>query len=240
MKNVMIIDDEKDARDLLRLYITENASLSIIGEASDGVEAVTLINNLKPDVVFLDIEMPGLSGFEVIEKLDDIPIIIFSTAYDNFAVNAFELNALDYLLKPYGRTRVQNTINRLLHNHITTSIESISLSSNVTQFKNKIILNKGARKTLVNIADITYAQAYGDYTKVFTTHGEYLSLKGISSLLDNLDKNYFIRLHRSFFANREFMAEVIKSDRYYYAIMKNKKRIKISESYAGDVRYMFL
>lgn len=113
MKTVLIIDDEKDARDLLRFYITQHEELHIIGEASNGIEAVQLIKKLKPDTIFLDIQMPGLNGFEVLTQLDEIPEVIFSTAYDQYAIKAFEVHAVDYLLKPYGKSRFENTLNRM-------------------------------------------------------------------------------------------------------------------------------
>ena len=103
----MIIDDEEDARNLLKDYISQHPELTIIGEAKSGTEAVQLINTLKPDTIFLDIQMPGLNGFEVVTHLEEIPEIIFSTAYDQYAIKAFEVHALDYLLNPYGKKRFE-------------------------------------------------------------------------------------------------------------------------------------
>lgn len=238
MKTVLIIDDEKDARDLLRFYISQHEELHIIGESSNGLEAVQKINQLKPDTIFLDIQMPGLNGFEVLTQLDEIPEIIFSTAYDQYAIKAFEVHAVDYLLKPYGKSRFENTLKRILRNQDNLVALTEGLLKNEVDFPNKIILHKGTRKILIDVDDIIYGEAFGDYTKIFTKKGEFLSTKGISYIIQNLDHNLFIRLHRSHFAHKNCILEIKKMDRYFYALLIKNDRIKISESYLPEIKKM--
>jgi two-component system LytT family response regulator len=236
MKTVLIIDDEEDARNLLRYYISQHKELSIIGEATNGIEAVQLIKQLQPDTIFLDIQMPGLNGFEVLTQLDEIPEVIFSTAYDHYAIKAFEVHAIDYLLKPYGKSRFENAMTRILKSQDNLIQLTESLLKNEVNFPKKIILHKGSRKMMVDVSDIIYGEAFGDYTKIFTQKGEFLSTKGISNMIENLDSTIFIRLHRSHFANKEYIIEIKKTDRYYYAILPGDVSIKISESYLPDIK----
>lgn len=238
MKKVIIIDDEEDARNLLKQYIAQHPELTVVGEASDGVEAVRLINAIRPDTVFLDIQMPGLNGFEVLAQLDEIPEVIFSTAYDQYAIRAFEVHAIDYLLKPYGKTRFENALARILHNPEQLVPLAEAVLNQETTFPTKIILHKGARKMVVNVDEIVCGEAYGDYTKVFTTSAEFLSMKGISNLVDNLNPNDFIRLHRSHFAHRNSLVEIQKIERYHYAVLTIGTRIKISDSYLREIKKM--
>jgi two-component system LytT family response regulator len=238
MKTVIIVDDEKDARDLLKQYISNHKELSIIGEASNGIEAVELINQLKPDTLFLDIQMPGLNGFEVLSKLEEIPEVIFSTAYDQYAIKAFEVHAVDYLLKPYGRNRFDDSLSRIIKNQDTLNNLTEDILNKENEFPTRIILHKGSRKIVVDISLIIYAEAYGDYTKVFTDRGELLATKGISYLYKNLNSNLFMKLHRSYFINKFKLQEIKKIERYYYAIMTNGIQIRISETSLPDIKKM--
>lgn len=240
MKKVIIVDDEEDARKLLKEYISAHDEFSIIGEASNGVQAVELINKLRPDTIFLDIQLPGLNGFQVITQLDEIPEIIFSTAYDQYAVRAFEVHAIDYLLKPYDKIRFENTLVRLLDKRDNMVELTEELLQTEVEFPTRVILNKGLRKIMINVSDIVYAEAFGDYTKVYTDTEALLSTKGISLLLERLDPKYFIRLHRSHFVNIASIKELKKLDRYYYAILSDKKSIRISESYLPRIKKIML
>lgn len=236
MKSVIIVDDEQDARELLKEYISNHNELSIIGEATNGFEAVELINRLKPDTIFLDIQMPGLNGFEVLTQLDELPNVIFSTAFDHYAIKAFEVHAVDYLLKPYGKIRFENTLSRILSNREQIVPLAESLLTKENAFPDKVVLHKGNRKLVVPVHSILYGEAYGDYTKIFTDKGEFLSLKGITTLIEHLQPDVFIRLHRSYFINKNVLVEIRKIERYHYAVLKNEITIKISETYLPEIK----
>ena len=238
MKKVIIVDDEQDARELLKQYIANHNELYIIGEASNGFEAVDLINRLKPDTLFLDIQMPGLNGFEVLSKLEEIPEIIFSTAYDQYALRAFEVHAVDYLLKPYGRKRFDDSLSRILKNQESLNNLTEEILKKESTFPLKIILHKGNRKILVNVEDIYFAESFGDYTKVFTEKDCFLSVKGISHLNEAINSKVFIRIHRTHFINKNKLVEIKKMERYHYAILANGSVIKISETYLPEIKKM--
>ncbi len=236
MKKILIVDDEEDARSLLRFYISQHEALSIVGEATNGLEAVQRIKELQPDTVFLDIQMPGLNGFEVLTHLDEIPEIVFSTAFDQYALKAFEVHALDYLLKPYGKVRFENALSRILKNQEGLVSLTEALLKKEGAYPERIILHKGNRKIMVAVNDILYAEAFGDYTKVFTAQQEFLSVRGISQVLEGLNPDLFIRLHRSYFVNKNKLLEIKKTERYYYALLSNSLMLKISDSYLPAIK----
>lgn len=240
MKTIIIIDDETDARDLLKQYISEHQELTIIGEASNGLEAIDIINHLKPDTIFLDIQMPGLNGFEVLTKLEEIPEVIFSTAYDQYAIKAFEVHAIDYLLKPYGKKRFEESLNRILKNQesVIPLTEALLLGKKV--YPSKIILHKGNRKLMVTAEDIYYAEAFGDYTKVFTKNEEFLSTRGISELMDTLNPEMFLRLHRSHLVNIHTIKELKKIDRYFNVILTSEVTLRVSDTYLPEIKRLVL
>lgn len=240
MKKVIIVDDEQDARNLLKEYISFHSDLLIIGEATNGIEAVELINRLKPDTLFLDIQMPGLNGFEVLSRLEEIPDIIFSSAYDQYAIKAFEVHAIDYLLKPYGKKRFDDSLSRIIKNQEPLNSLTEEILNKESTFPTRIILHKGSRKIAVDVNTIIYTEAYGDYSKVFTEKGELLSTKGISSLFEILNYDTFIKLHRSYFINKYKLLEIKKIERYYYAILTNGTRIRISESYLPEIKKLIV
>ncbi len=240
MKTILIIDDEEDARDLLRQYISAYKELQIIGEASNGLEAVKMINALKPDTIFLDIQMPGLNGFEVLTQLEEIPEVIFSTAYDQFAIKAFEVHAVDYLLKPYGKKRFENALDRILKNQESVIPLAEELLQKEAHFPLKVILHKGTRKLMVNVKDVYYAEAFGDYTKVFTKNEEFLATKGISQLKNTFNHITFIRLHRSHFVNMNTIVELKKVDRYHYVYLSNGKSLRVSDTYLPEIKKIVL
>lgn len=240
MKTIVLIDDEQDARDLLKQYIAAYPELSIIGEASNGYDAVTLINSLRPDAIFLDIQMPGLTGFEVLTQLDEIPEVIFSTAFDNYAIKAFEVHAVDYMLKPYGKKRFDQALRRILKNQNNVVPLAEELLQKKAIFPPKVILHKGTRKIMVAVTDICYTEAFGDYTKVFTRKEEFLSTKGISQLMECLNPINFIRIHRSHFVNTDVVIELKKIGRYHHVVLNNQTELRVSDTYLPAIKKLIL
>jgi two-component system, LytTR family, response regulator len=236
MKRAVIIDDEEDARSVLRYYISQHTGFVVAGEAKDGFDAVEVINQLQPDVIFLDIEMPGLNGFEVLTRLNEIPAVIFTSAHDQYAIKAFEIHAVDYLLKPYGKTRFETAVSRVLQNQKSLTSLTEDLLENGSPFPRKVLLHQGNRRLLVDLSDIVYGKAEGDYTRIFTTKQELLSVKSIGYLMENWDSENFIRLHRSYFANKNFIRAVERKDRYYYATLTTGESIRISDSFLSGIR----
>ncbi len=239
MKKVIIVDDEDPARALVKEYLADYENLILLDECNNGVDAVKSINSFKPDLVFLDIQMPGLTGFEVLKKLNYMPQIIFATAYDEYAFQAFEVHALDYLLKPYTRERFAEAVRlveRRSENYLT-QIQNLvsSLNEQETYLSNLLV---SVRQKLINIpaADIIRIEANGDYATLVTSGKNYLSSYGISALETKLDPQHFTRVHRSAMINVSYIKEVYKYPSVYEVVMSNDDVVKVSRSYLENIR----
>ncbi|WP_373552774.1 LytR/AlgR family response regulator transcription factor [Haliscomenobacter sp.] len=240
MQKIIIIDDEAAGRQLLREYLEDFPDLIVIGEANNGVDAIRLIREFKPDLIFLDIQMPGLNGFDVLTRLDEMPLVIFSTAYDKYALKAFEVHALDYLLKPYTRDRfsiaVQKALNSLQHN--LNSVQSLteSLLTPESSYPEKILVQIGAKLVTVDLAEVIWIDAEGDYSKLITSKQRYLSNYGLGALEKKLDPRRFIRVHRSAIINLAFVQEIQKQISSYDVILQNGEVVRVSRGYMENIK----
>ncbi|MEM9327339.1 MAG: LytTR family DNA-binding domain-containing protein [Bacteroidota bacterium] len=239
MKKVIIVDDEEPARVLVKEYLEDYKDLVLLDECNNGVDAVKSINSFKPDLVFLDIQMPGLTGFEVLQKLDQMPQIIFATAYDEYAFEAFQVHALDYLLKPYTRERFAEAI-KLVERGSDSYLTQIHSLVNSLQEQEAYLTNLlvSVRQKLVNIpaANIIRIEANGDYASLVTSDKTYLSSYGISVLENKLNPQHFTRVHRSAMINVSYIKEVYKYPSVYEVVMANDDVVKVSRSYLDNIR----
>ena len=236
MKKVIIVDDESAGRKLIKEYLADYTDYFIVGEANNGVDAVKIINEFKPDLVFLDIQMPGLEGFEVINYLEEIPQIIFSTAYDKYALKAFEIHAVDYLLKPYTQERFKIAINRIDLNFEQLKPFAENLLINKPNFPERILVQTSKKLITIAVKDIIRIEAFGDYSKLFTKESSYLSNFGISVLETKFDPETFVRVHRSSIININFVKEVTKNLTGFDVLMSNGDAVRISRGYLDVVR----
>ena len=234
--SVILIDDEVPARNLLRKYISQYGSLQIIGECKNGEEAIDGINRLKPDLAFLDIQMPGKTGFEVLQEISFFPKIIFSTAYDQYALAAFNANAVDYLLKPYTKERFEQAVQKALEINRNKNMQQLTEHLFPQSFPPRILVEAGNRLLSVSLQDVIWLEAEGDYTKIHTERQTFLSNKGISELEQRLNPRYFQRVHRSAIIALQAIQEVHKEASGLQIILKNKAHIKVSRSYAEAFR----
>jgi two-component system LytT family response regulator len=215
MKTVFIAEDEPLARETLRDMILAQPELDLVGEAGDGAAALAQINALKPDVVFMDIQMPELTGLEVLQRLSCLPAIIFTTAFDQYAVTAFELNAVDYLLKPFTRERFEAAVDRVL---AEPGPAADVLAQTLTQASQKacarldrvLVRDRGRIFPLV-LDEIEYLKADAKYTAIVARGRTFLVRIGISELEARLDPARFVRIHRSALVNLDFV-ESMKPD----------------------------
>ena len=210
-KTCIIIDDEKLALDLLTEYLDDFDQVEIVAKCKSGMEAIQKIEEEKPDIIFLDVHMPSVNGFEVLEAISYKPKIVFTTAYDKYAVKAFEKNAVDYLLKPIDKTRFNESINRILaptskSPDIEKLLEEISNQASI-KYSETIFVQKSDKYFRINAKDIVYLEASGDYTVISTDKKQYLSSKGISRLESKLDPDLFLRIHRSTIINHNQLSE---------------------------------
>ena len=240
MQKIIIIDDEAAGRQLIREYLEDFPDLIVIGEANNGVDAIRLIREFKPDLIFLDIQMPGLNGFDVLTRLDEMPLVIFSTAYDKYALKAFEVHALDYLLKPYTRERfsiaVQKALNSLQNN--LNSVQSLteSLLTPESTYPEKILVQIGAKLVTVDLAEVIWIDAEGDYSNLITSKQRYLSNYGLGALEKKLDPRRFIRVHRSAIINLAFVQEIQKQISSYDVILQNGDVVRVSRGYMENIK----
>ncbi|WP_258358759.1 LytR/AlgR family response regulator transcription factor [Moorella sulfitireducens] len=240
----LIVDDEEPARQELRYYIEQNADFTVCGEAAGGSEALELAYSLLPDVVFLDIELWDLDGVEVARlllKQERAPLIIFATAYDDYAVQAFELNAVDYLLKPFTAERVTTTLARvrqLLQQHETPSLAGLLNQLAANRKTTKVAAWKEDRLLIIDPGEIIYAEAQG-HQVLLKTHQGILRFTGtLQELEEKLDRS-FLRVHRSFIINLDQVREVVPYFHGTYRLLlkdQEKTEIPVGRTYLKDVR----
>jgi two-component system LytT family response regulator len=235
--SVLIIDDEQLARDLLKSYLSKDTRLEVIGECSNGFEGVLSIQELKPDLVFLDIQMPKITGFEMLELLQDPPVIIFSTAYEEFAIRAFEANAIDYLLKPYPLERVQSAIEKALKRIQTgtgnkAELENLSHSQDENGgLLTRIVVKSGSKIKIIPVETIEYLESEDDFVMIYCKEGHFLKQKTMKYFEMHLDPNKFIRIHRSCMVNSAQIAEIQQYGKESWILLtKQGAKLKISKS----------
>ena len=246
--SVVIVDDEQLARDELAYLLEDEQELDVVAQGKNGLEAVSLIKEFAPDIVFLDVQMPGLDGFGVIKKLIEkktpLPQIVFATAFDQYAVKAFEVNAVDYVLKPFDKKRVHQAIEKAKRGiePTETPVERLdalvkALESQKTQ-SSKILLKAAGRLFLVDQKDICYAAIEDGVITVVASHLEGQSnCRTLEELLDSLDSSMFWRAHRSFLVNINRIKEVVPWFKSSYQIrMDDKKQTEIPVSRAQTKR----
>lgn len=216
---VLVVEDEPLPRRSLRRLIEDTSGLDLVGEAKDGVEAVRLIDSLTPDLVFLDVELPELSGIEVLRRVRHRPAVVFTTAYDRYAVTAFELEAIDYLLKPYGRRRFTDTLERVrrrLASTAPTAAENNPATPppapSQTESLTRLFARVRDRLVPIPVADISHVEAQGDYVAVHHAGRSYLLAVSLSDLEQRLDPARFRRVHRSHLVNLEHVREMRAHD----------------------------
>jgi len=238
MIRAIIIDDESLARELLKDYILEKGGIEIIAECSDGFSGLKAIQEFKPQLLFLDIQMPKLTGFELIELLDIKPEIIFCTAFDQFAIKAFELNAVDYLLKPFSVERfneaVDKAIKRIERNGLEPDSKIEKLKSHLDESDGEItrIVTK-TRNTIVvlPVKQINYIEAQDDYVMIYVNGAHYLKQKTLSYYETHLDSKEFLRVHRSYIIRLDQISRIEPYEKSsFVVILKSGEKVPVSRS----------
>jgi two-component system LytT family response regulator len=234
-KTALIIDDEEASRFLIREYLADFPEIAVSGECRNGAEAIRDINAIQPDLVFLDIQMPAINGFQVLQEITHIPLIVFTTAYDQFAIRAFELNALDYLLKPYTRERFSLAMERVRRNAQGQNLHFLA-ETNTINYPSRILVEKGNRLKNIAVDDILYLKAEKDYTQIHTEGQSYLSSQGIGTLEKRLDPEKFIRIHRSHIVNILHVKEAYRDISKMFVVMQNDTELSIGRNYTENLR----
>lgn len=209
--NVLIIDDERLAREELKSMLDKYDFLDIVGEATNPNEGIAKIKEHQPDLIFLDIQMPGMNGFEMLQKLDEIPKVIFVTAFDEFALKAFEINALDYLLKPIDPQRLNETMQKLQHpeEDFTTKLGGVeSRKEKVLTLGDRIFIKDGEKCWYIDIQTVRMFESDGNYVKVYFDRFRPLILRSLNSLEERLDSKHFFRANRKFIINLNWISSI--------------------------------
>ena len=233
----VIIEDETPAREILKHYLKDFNEIEIIAECADGFAGLKTITELKPELVFLDIQMPRLTGFELIEVMTEKPVIIFTTAYDQFAIKAFELNAIDYLLKPYPKERLNAAIKKAVEKIGKGEEEEKPAPGLVEKLPqpssplNRIVVRKGNAINLIPVDQLRYVEAQDDYVMIYHSAGKALKQQTMKFYEDNLPNTDFVRIHRSYIVK---VSEINRIEPYgkdnHVAILKSGDKLPVSRA----------
>jgi len=245
----IIIDDEQPARDLIKVFLSEFPQIDIIAECIDGFEGIKSISEHKPDLVFLDIQMPRLNGFEMLELLNDneYPVIIFTTAYDQYALKAFDHNALDYLLKPISGLRFHQAMEKTLQTlknrkkpggEVRKTVDAVAMGE---KFLERIVLRTGDGFQIIPEHLILYLEAADDYVRICTGKDIFLKKITLKYYEENLDPAFFVKVHRSFILRIDAIRKIEPySKDSFIAILKNGHKVSVSKSGHAALKKYFL
>ncbi len=242
MITTILIDDEPLARDIIKYYLNDYPDIQIVAECNDGFEGLKAIGQMKPDLIFLDIQMPKITGFEMLELMEERPAVIFTTAFDEFAIKAFEVNAVDYLLKPIEKSRFDAALARLPSRMVTAEnkisdvlLDKVS-SANAAQRDRVVVKNNGVIK-IIPAGDIRYLEADDDHVRLSTAEGVFVKNKTMSHFEQLLDPNQFIRIHRSYIINLDQVTKIeLKEKDSYVVLLKSDIWLPVSKSGYGRLK----
>ena len=236
MKKVIIIDDEPLARSIVKSYLSHYCDIEIVAECNNGFEGVKAIDEYQPDLIFLDIQMPKINGFEMLELIDSNPSVIFTTAFDEYALKAFEASAIDYLLKPFTKERFDQAFNKwkTVESNTSTAVTINEVTHKQPDEKSRIVVKDGGTIHIIPTSTVLYIEAYDDYVKIFTNEKYYLKKKTLTYYEQSLQPKDFLRIHRSYIINVNFLTRIDSFEKNsYYATLTNQAKIPISRnSYA--------
>ena len=235
MIRTILIDDESLARDIVKHYLSSFPDIEVVAECSDGFEGLKAITQHQPDFIFLDIQMPKINGFEMLELVENPPAVIFTTAFDEYAIKAFEVNAVDYLLKPIEKTRFDQAIQKLPQRLNTGGgentqelLESAAMSP---AQHNRVVVKKNGVIKIIAVSDIHYLEADDDYVKLSTTEGIFHKNKTMSFFEKTLDAEQFIRIHRSYIINLAQVTKIeLKEKDSYIVLLKSDIWLPVSKT----------
>lgn len=234
---IVIIDDETPAREIIKHYLKEVDSVEVIAECADGFTGLKTISSVKPDLVFLDIQMPRLTGIEMLEVLTEKPEIIFTTAYDQFAIRAFELNAVDYLMKPFAKRRFLEATKKAIDKICSgagnkePAYQLLSKKPDPSSPVNRIVVRKGNAINLIPVEQIRYVEAQDDYVMIYHSAGKALKQQTMKSCEENLPRTNFVRIHRSYIVRVE---EIKRIEPYgkdnHVAVLQSGDKLPVSRA----------
>jgi two-component system, LytTR family, response regulator len=244
----IIVDDEVLARELVRNYLNDIEDVEVIAECQNGFDALKVIQEQNPDLVFLDIQMPKIDGFELLDVLETKPEIIFTTAFDQYALKAFEQNAVDYLLKPFSRERLKQAVEKARARILAAPARSTSqplesLQQHLDESDktlNRVVARLGSKIIVIPVEKIYYLEAQDDYVMIYSELGRHLKEKTMKYFEAHLPQDGFIRIHRKYIANLAFISSVeLYEKNTHLVLMKNGDKIRASQDGYKRLRGVF-
>lgn len=235
MIKAILIDDEPLARSIVSEYLQSYPEINVMQECNDGFEGVKAIAQQKPDLIFLDIQMPKINGFEMLELIENPPSVIFTTAFDEYAMKAFETHAVDYLLKPFSKERFDKAMQKWMSQkqqpeaHVKAIVQSEEFRQ--PEEKNRIVVREGGNIRIIPINEIQYIEAYDDYVKIYTAKEMFLKKKTMSFYEQNLDPSQFVRVHRSYILQVSHLTRIEPLEKdTHVALLKSGAKIPLSRT----------
>jgi two-component system, LytTR family, response regulator len=238
MKKVIIIDDEPLARSIVAEYLQRFPQLQLVQECNDGFEGLKAIMQHQPDIIFLDIQMPKITGFEMLELVEHPPAVIFTTAFDEYAIKAFETHAVDYLLKPFSQERFDKALQKWMEQTSATATAAAPSTDNLLETaalapgqNQRIVVKNGAKIKIIPVQDVMFLEAADDYVKIHTADSYYLKNKTMAHFEKALDTQQFARCHRSYMINVQQIARIDPYEKDgHIAILKKGARVPVSKT----------
>lgn len=237
----VVAEDEPLARRTLRDFIGDVEWMELVAEAENGVEAISKIEELRPDLVFLDVQMPEISGIQVLESIKHKPSVVFTTAFDHYAVTAFEFEAIDYLRKPFGRERFQKTVQRVREKLNAKREENASKDQPETDTDppKKLFVRKGDMILPLEIQSISWLEANGDYVNIHALDGTYMASGSLTEFVNRLDRSEFVQVHRSSVVNLSHVTQMEEIGRSLLIYLKDGSEVTASRSGSQELKKLF-
>lgn len=235
MIRTIIIDDEPLARSIIKEYLQLHPQIELVQECNDGFEGIKAIMQHHPDLIFLDIQMPKINGFEMLELIEQPPAVIFTTAYDEYAIKAFENHAVDYLLKPFNQERFDKAIGRWREKRNNNAEETtrplLDTASRMPNQNQRVVVKTGSKIKIIPVDDIYYLEAADDYVKIHTKEGAFLKNKTMAHFESLLDPQLFVRTHRSYIVQVQRITRIDPYEKEnYQALLTSGAQVPVSKS----------
>ena len=227
----IIIDDEPLARMMVKEYLQFYPHIEVVQECSDGFEGMKAIQQHQPDLIFLDIQMPKINGFELLELIDNPPQVIFTTAFEEYAIKAFDAHAADYLLKPFSKERFDKAMQKLSQQRINAVPEVVETALQSTIQSNRIVVKDNGKIKIIPVTQVQYLEAADDYVKSITAEGHFLKKKTMQYFEDSLPPQEFIRIHRSYIINAQLITRIDLHEKdSHLALLTTGQRLPVSKA----------
>ncbi len=227
----IIIDDEPLARMMVKEYLQSYPHITVAEECNDGFEGMKAIQQHQPDLIFLDIQMPKINGFEMLELIDNPPQVIFTTAFEEYAIKAFDVHAADYLLKPFSKERFDKAMQKLQQQRINAAQAVVETALQSTTQSNRIVVKDNGKIKIIPIAQVQYLEAADDYVKIITAEGSFLKKKTMQYFEDSLPPQEFVRIHRSYIISAALITRIDLHEKdTHIALLTTGARLPVSKA----------